>query len=52
MMLHFDFSKLQEKDFKEDSVREFIIMPLLRLLGFDEKNLLTLYIRARMQGMR
>lgn len=44
MMLHFDFSKLQEKDFKEDSVREFIIMPLLRLLGFDEKNLLTLDI--------
>lgn len=40
MMLHFDFSKLQEKDFKEDSVREFIIMPLLRLLGFDEKNLI------------
>ncbi|WP_181562860.1 hypothetical protein [Helicobacter sp. 10-6591] len=23
-MLNFDFSKLQEKDFKEDSVREFI----------------------------
>ena len=39
-MLKFDFNKLQERDFKEDSVREFIIMPLLRLLGFDEKNLI------------
>lgn len=38
MMLHFDFSKLQEKDFKEDSVREFIIAPLLKALGFVLKD--------------
>ena len=37
-MPHFDFAKLNnesfKKDFKEDSVREFIISPLLKELGF------------------
>ena len=38
-MLNVDFTKLNNEDFKEDSVREFILLPLLRKLGFDENNL-------------
>lgn len=36
-MLDFDFSLLEGKDFKEDSVREDIIAPLLKELGFESK---------------
>lgn len=36
-MLDFDFSLLDNKDFKEDSVREDIIAPLLKKLGFESK---------------
>lgn len=36
-MLDFDFSLLDDKDFKEDSVREDIIAPLLKELGFESK---------------
>ena len=36
-MLDFDFSLLDDKDFKEDSVREDIIVPLLKELGFESK---------------
>lgn len=36
-MLDFDFSLLDSKDFKEDSVREDIIAPLLKELGFEAK---------------
>ncbi len=34
----FDFKTLENKDFKEDSVREFIIAPLLEQLGFVLKD--------------
>lgn len=37
-MLDFDFTLLENEDFKEDSVREFIIAPLLAKLGFEIKN--------------
>ena len=40
-MLEFDFTQLQDenfkKNFKEDSVREFIIAPLLKKLDFKPK---------------
>ena len=36
-MLDFDFSLLDDKDFKEDSVREDIIAPLLKELRFESK---------------
>lgn len=36
-MLDFDFSLLDDKEFKEDSVREDIIAPLLKELGFEAK---------------
>ncbi len=32
---HFDFNLLRDRDFKEDSVREEIISPLLRHLGYS-----------------
>lgn len=32
---HFDFSLLNQPDFKEDSVREVLILPLLQQLGYD-----------------
>lgn len=32
---HFDFDLLRDRDFKEDSVREEIISPLLRYLGYS-----------------
>ena len=35
----FDFTALENKDFKEDSVREFILAPLLQKLGFVNRNL-------------
>ena len=35
---NFDFSLLEQADFKEDSVREFIIAPLLADIGFALKN--------------
>jgi len=31
----FDFSQLQSPDFKEDAVREEIILPILKQLGYD-----------------
>lgn len=34
MKENFDFATLENEDFKEDSVREFIIAPLLQKLGF------------------
>lgn len=34
---HFDSTALESEDFKEDSVREFIIAPLLQNLGFALK---------------
>ncbi|MDE7216628.1 MAG: type I restriction enzyme HsdR N-terminal domain-containing protein, partial [Helicobacter sp.] len=40
-MLAFDFALLENEVFKEDSVREFVVLPLLQSLGFvlkDEKN--------------
>lgn len=40
-MLKLDFSALENEDFKEDSVREFVVAPLLKELGFvlkDDKN--------------
>lgn len=36
--LDFDFALLENEDFKEDSVREFIIAPILNALGFTLKN--------------
>ena len=38
MLDDFDFSLLDSEDFKEDSVREFIIAPILAKLGFVVKN--------------
>lgn len=35
---NFDFALLDNEDFKEDSVREFIIAPILARLGFVVKN--------------
>ena len=37
MKENFDFAALENEDFKEDSVREFIIAPLLQKLGFALK---------------
>lgn len=38
MLGNFDFELLDNEDFKEDSVREFIIAPILARLGFVVKN--------------
>lgn len=38
MLGNFDFALLDNEDFKEDSVREFIIAPILARLGFVVKN--------------
>lgn len=38
MLENFDFSLLESKDFKEDSVRAFIIDKILEALGFVLKN--------------
>ncbi|MDE7197207.1 MAG: type I restriction enzyme HsdR N-terminal domain-containing protein [Helicobacter sp.] len=40
-MFDFDFGLLENENFKEDSVREFVVAPLLQSLGFvlkDDKN--------------
>ncbi|RDU64978.1 hypothetical protein CQA53_06980 [Helicobacter didelphidarum] len=37
MNLDFDFNALKNENFKEDSVREFIIAPLLQNMGFQSK---------------
>ncbi len=36
----FDFRQLNSPDFKEDSVREVIILPLLQELGYIQKNII------------
>jgi hypothetical protein len=36
LFLDFDFSRLDSPDFKEDSVREVLILPLLYELGYEE----------------
>ncbi len=36
---NFDFSKLDSPDFKEDSVREVIILPILYKLGYINDNI-------------
>lgn len=36
---NFDFSKLSSPDFKEDSVREVLILPLLHSLGYSDDGL-------------
>ncbi|MEY4768918.1 MAG: hypothetical protein RL637_1557 [Pseudomonadota bacterium] len=33
---HFDFAQLDSTDFKEDSVRELLILPLLQALGYQQ----------------
>lgn len=38
MLENFDFALLENEDFKEDSVRELIIKPLLDRLGFEGTN--------------
>ena len=38
MLKNFDFALLENEDFKEDSVRELIIKPLLDRLGFEGIN--------------
>lgn len=35
----FDFSQLNSADFKEDSVREVLIVPLLHALGYEESHI-------------
>ncbi|OUD15324.1 DNA methyltransferase [Thioflexithrix psekupsensis] len=35
----FDFSQLDSPDFKEDSVRETLILPLLTALGYQQENI-------------
>ena len=36
---HFDFNQLNNADFKEDSVREVIILPILQQLGYTQTNI-------------
>ena len=38
-LTNFDFALLDNDDFKEDSVREFIIAPILADLGFVIKSM-------------
>ncbi|OUD15323.1 DNA methyltransferase [Thioflexithrix psekupsensis] len=40
----FDFSQLDSPDFKEDSVRETLILPLLTALGYQQENI----VRSKM----
>jgi hypothetical protein len=35
----FDFRTITGTDFKEDSVREIIVMPIIKKLGFTEENI-------------
>lgn len=37
---NFDFSQLNSPDFKEDSVREVVILPLLHALGYQESQII------------
>ncbi len=37
-LANFDFAVLEDENFKEDSVREFIIAPILKELGFEIKD--------------
>ncbi|MCX6150991.1 MAG: type I restriction enzyme HsdR N-terminal domain-containing protein [Ignavibacteriales bacterium] len=39
LFANFDFTQLNSPDFKEDSVREVIILPILNRLGYDDKNI-------------
>jgi len=39
MFTHFDFQQLESPDFKEDSVREVLILPILQKLGYDYKSI-------------
>src|SRR5271157_610138 len=36
----FDFRKLNSNDFKEDSVREVIILPILKQLGYTQNDII------------
>ncbi len=36
---HFDFTQLNSPDFKEDSVREILILPLLFALGYQNNQI-------------
>ncbi|MBB1125802.1 type I restriction enzyme HsdR N-terminal domain-containing protein [Thiospirillum jenense] len=36
---HFDFAQLDSPDFKEDSVREVLILPLLKQLGYEQPHI-------------
>ncbi|MDM8560759.1 DNA methyltransferase [Candidatus Parabeggiatoa sp. HSG14] len=36
---NFDFSQLNSPDFKEDSVREVLILPILQQLGYDNQHI-------------
>lgn len=36
---NFDFSQLNSHDFKEDSVREVLILPLLQKLGYEQSQI-------------
>lgn len=36
---YFDFQQLDSPDFKEDSVREVLILPLLQQLGYDQQHI-------------
>jgi len=38
MFQEFDFKLLNNSDFKEDSVREALIMPILKKLGYSHSN--------------
>ena len=41
---NFDYDMLSDPEFKEDSVREEIIMPLIKSLGYDYKGKYKLVI--------
>ncbi len=36
---NFDFNSLNSPDFKEDSVREVLILPILQQLGYDNQHI-------------
>ncbi|MFK5970288.1 MAG: type I restriction enzyme HsdR N-terminal domain-containing protein [Candidatus Marithrix sp.] len=39
ILSNFDFAQLSSSDFKEDSVREVLIMPILQKLGYDNQHI-------------
>ncbi len=39
-LFQFDFSQLNSPDFKEDSVREVLILPLLQQLGYEQSQII------------